>query len=60
MIRKYFYRDDTLVIVLRLAQEIFTYLETSPLFGEGLQNLGICSALRAFEQGGIVTVPHLL
>jgi hypothetical protein len=28
--------------------------------GEGLQNLGLCSALRAFEQGGIVIVPHLL
>jgi hypothetical protein len=28
--------------------------------GEGLQNLGLCSALRAFEQGGIFVVPHLL
>ena len=28
--------------------------------GEGLQNLGLCSALRAFEQGGISIVPHLL
>jgi hypothetical protein len=28
--------------------------------GEGLQNLGICSALRVFEQGGIFIVPHLL
>jgi hypothetical protein len=28
--------------------------------GEGLQNSGLCSALRAFEQGGIFTVPHLL
>ena len=27
--------------------------------GEGLQNLGLCSALRAFEQGGIFIVPHL-
>jgi hypothetical protein len=25
-----------------------------------LQNLGLCSALRAFEQGGILIVPHLL
>jgi hypothetical protein len=25
--------------------------------GEGLQNLVLCSALRAFEQGGIFTVP---
>jgi hypothetical protein len=28
--------------------------------GEGLQNLGLCSALRAFEQGGIFIVPHLM
>jgi hypothetical protein len=28
--------------------------------GEGLQNLGLCSALRAFEQGGVFIVPHLL
>jgi hypothetical protein len=27
--------------------------------GEGLQNVGLCSALRAFEQGGIFIVPHL-
>jgi hypothetical protein len=28
--------------------------------GEGLQNLGLCSALKAFEQGGIFMVSHLL
>jgi hypothetical protein len=28
--------------------------------GEGLKNLGLSSALRAFEQGGIFIVPHLL
>jgi hypothetical protein len=28
--------------------------------GEGLQNLGLCSALRAFEQGTIFIMPHLL
>jgi hypothetical protein len=27
---------------------------------EGLQNLGVCSALRALEQGGFFIVPHLL
>jgi hypothetical protein len=27
---------------------------------ERLQNLGLCSALKAFEQGGIFIVPHLL
>jgi hypothetical protein len=28
--------------------------------GEGLQNLGLCSALRAYELGGIFIVSHLL
>jgi hypothetical protein len=28
--------------------------------GQGLQNLGLCSALRAFQQGGIFIVSHLL
>jgi hypothetical protein len=46
---------DWLFTVLRPAQEYFTYIT-----GEGLQNLGLCSALRAFEQGGIFIVPHLL
>jgi hypothetical protein len=30
------------------------------IIGEGLQNLGLCSALKAFEQGGIFIVSHLL
>jgi hypothetical protein len=41
------------------AQEYFTYGDVT-FAGEGLQNLGLCSALRAFEQGGIFIVPHLL
>jgi hypothetical protein len=28
--------------------------------GEGMQNLGLRSALRTFEQGRIFIVPHLL
>jgi hypothetical protein len=28
--------------------------------GKGLQNLGLCMVLRAFEQEGIFIVPHLL
>jgi hypothetical protein len=27
---------------------------------EGLQDLGLCSALKAYEQGRIFIVPHLL
>jgi hypothetical protein len=34
--------------------------EDVTIAGEGLQNLGLCLALRAFEQGGIFIVPHLL
>jgi hypothetical protein len=32
----------------------------STIAGEGLQNLGLRSALRAIEQGGIFIVPHQL
>jgi hypothetical protein len=46
---------DWLFIVLRPAQDGYVTIT-----GEGLQNLVLCSALRAFEQGGIFIVPHLL
>jgi hypothetical protein len=48
---------------------IFGFMSRSRIFhlygdvtiaGEGLQNLGLCSALRAFEQGRIFILPHLL
>jgi hypothetical protein len=40
---------------------IFFYLYGDvTIAGEGLQNLGVSSTLRAFEQGGIFIVPHLL
>jgi hypothetical protein len=44
-----------LLTVLRPAQD-----GDVTIAGEGLQNLGLCLALRAFEQGGIFIVPHLL
>jgi hypothetical protein len=47
-------------IVLRTTQEYFTYMATSPLLVKGWKNLDLCSALRAFEQGGIFIVPHRL
>jgi hypothetical protein len=50
---------DWLFTVLRPAQELFTYRDIT-IANEGLQNLGLCSTLRAFEQGGIFIVPHLL
>jgi hypothetical protein len=50
---------DWLFKVLRLAQEFFTYMKVT-IAGERLQNLGICSALRVFEQKRNFIVPHLL
>jgi hypothetical protein len=38
----------------------FTLYGDVTIAGEGLQNLGLCSALRAFEKGRIFIVPHLL
>jgi hypothetical protein len=35
-------------------------METSPLPVKGYKNLGLCSALGVFEQGGIFIVPHPL
>jgi hypothetical protein len=34
--------------------------ESVTIIGEGLRDLGLCSVLRTFEQGGIFIVPHLL
>jgi hypothetical protein len=38
---------------------IFLLYGDVTIAGEGLQNLGLCSALRAFVQGGIFIMPHL-
>jgi uncharacterized protein (DUF952 family) len=45
--------------VLHPAQEFFHLYGDVTIADEGLQNLGLCSALRAFEQGGTFIVPHL-
>jgi hypothetical protein len=39
---------------------IFLLHRDVTITGEGLQNSGLYSALRAFDQGGIFIVPHLL
>jgi hypothetical protein len=39
---------------------IFHLHGNTTIAGEVLQNLDVCSAHRAFEQGGIFIVPHLL
>jgi hypothetical protein len=46
--------------VLSPAQEFFTNIWRRPHYRWRVQNLDLCSALRAFEQAGIFTVPHLL
>jgi hypothetical protein len=55
-------------IMIRIIQgftfrsRIFHLYGDVTITGEGLQNLDlhVCSVLRAFEQGGIFIVPHLL
>jgi hypothetical protein len=58
-------------LFIYLSIDLFIYCFTSfsrifhlygdiTITGEGLQNLGVCSAFRASEQGGIFIVPHLL
>jgi hypothetical protein len=61
-----------LIIVLRPPQEFlfvcfvysrlsnFSYPAAVTITGDWAANLGICSTLGAFEQGGIFIVPHLL
>jgi hypothetical protein len=55
-------RKDWLIDYLRFSSRprIFHLYGDVTIAGEGLQNLGLCSALRAFEQGGILIVPDLL
>jgi hypothetical protein len=48
------------VYCLTSRSRIFNLNGDVTIAGEGLQNLGLCLALRAFEQGGILIVPHLL
>ena len=53
--------DDLLIIYCFTSRpRIFHLYGDVTITGEGLQNLGLCSALRAFKQGGIFIVPHLL
>jgi hypothetical protein len=40
--------------------QFFTQNGDVTIAGEGLQNLGLCSALRAFEQGGMFIMQDLL
>jgi hypothetical protein len=52
---------DWLIIYRFMSRSIIFHLYGDvTIAGEGLQNWGLCSALRAFEQGGIFIVPRLL
>jgi hypothetical protein len=52
---------DWLIIYCFMSlSRIFHLCEDITITDEGLQNLGLCSALRVFEKGGIFIVPHLL
>jgi hypothetical protein len=55
-------KKNDLLIIYRFMSctKIFHLYGDVTIDGEGLQNLGLCSALRAFEQGGIFVVPYLL
>jgi hypothetical protein len=56
-----FYMSDWLIIYSFTSRSrIFHLYGDVTIAVEGLQNLSLCSALRAFEQGGIFIVPHLL
>jgi hypothetical protein len=49
-----------LIIYFASRSRIFHFYGDVTIAGEGLQNLGLCSALMAIEKGGIFIVPHLM
>jgi hypothetical protein len=52
--------DSVIIYCFTSRSRIFHVYGNVTITGEGLQNLGPCSALSAFEQGGIFNVPHIL
>jgi hypothetical protein len=55
------FRKVCLFTILRPTQEFFTLIWGDvTIAGEGMPNLGLCSPLGAFEQGGIFIVLHLM
>jgi hypothetical protein len=51
---------DWLIFYCYVPHKNFSLYEDITITGEEQENLGLSSALRAFEQGGIFIVPHLL
>jgi hypothetical protein len=56
----HFLVDGLIIYSFTSRSRIFQRYADVTTAGEELQNLGLCSALRAFWQGGIFIVPHLL
>jgi hypothetical protein len=53
--------DEWLIVYCFTSRSrIFHLYGDVTITGEGQQNLGPCLELKAFEQGGIFIVPHLL
>jgi hypothetical protein len=48
------------VCFLLLQEQLFNYLAAATITNERAANFGLRLALRAFEEGGIFIVPHLL
>jgi hypothetical protein len=54
------FNDSLIIYGFTSCSRIFHLYGDVTITGERLQNLGLCSVLKAFEQGGIFIVPHLL
>jgi hypothetical protein len=52
--------DWLIIYCFTSRSRIFHLYGDVTIAGKGLQNLGLCLVLRAFQQGGIFIVPHLL
>jgi hypothetical protein len=52
--------DRLIIYGFTSRSRIFHLYGDVTIAGEGQQNIGLCSALRAFEQGGNFIVPYLL
>jgi hypothetical protein len=55
-----FYKYDSKFVCFKPHEQFFSYLAAVTITGDRAANLGLCSALWAFEQGGIFNMPHLL
>jgi hypothetical protein len=52
--------QELIIYCFTFCSRIFYFYGDVTIANEGLQNSSLCSALMAFEQGGIFIMPHLL